>query len=356
MAARFFRAWLRRAGSVLAAIMLCGAAAVLPHASAAEMLDFEQALDVWLADDEATALPALARLAADGDQRALLLLGLIDKSAALQGPWLAQRSRAERIAVMRAPGGLSGQSWLNRIEGPDDISALAGLWRELLQVGTGLATAEALHRMGEPRAARQAVLTMAMREELAPGAGWPDWLDIELAWAVWPFAREELRADIARRVPPGHPQWTLMGGAPGGADQGAADGAADRADDGTRDAENLSNWLAEAPATRPLQALCAALCPESAPACRLAAHAALGSHGAVLTLGSPAEMLIPEALFLSSPRGRQAILRRMLLSTDMRGRAALLARAHATDACLGAHLAAAAESYRPGRGGASRTP
>lgn len=323
----FWRA--ARLGCAALALGLSGVISALvavPTQARAETRDFEAALAQWLADDEAAALPALAGMAAEGDMQARLLLGLIDKNASLQGPWLTRRTRAERLALMRAPsGGLSGQSWLRRIDGVP----LAALWLELLQVGTGFDTVEALTRTGEVRTARQAVLTMAMREELRPQDSWPDWLDPELAWAVWPFAGEELRGEIAELVPEAHPQWALMGRTVAG--------------------NGLDDWLRDSAAARPLQQLCATHCAHSAASCRIAGYHALGSHAALLTLGSPAEALVPGDTFLSSPRGQQAILRRMLLSTDMRGRAALLARTQELDPCLAALLVATAEAYRPGR-------
>ena len=47
---------------------------------------FVGALDLWLADDEAEALPALAALAAQGNRAAQVLLALIDANLPYQGP------------------------------------------------------------------------------------------------------------------------------------------------------------------------------------------------------------------------------------------------------------------------------
>ena len=51
---------------------------------------FQSALALWLSDDEETALPELAALAAGGNRAAQVLLTQIDVTTSWQGPWLAQ--------------------------------------------------------------------------------------------------------------------------------------------------------------------------------------------------------------------------------------------------------------------------
>lgn len=288
---------------------------------------FLAARAAWLADDEAAALAALAGLAQSGNAAARLLLGLIDRFPELQGPWLSRLPRDERLALMRAPGGMSGRSWLAEAQ---DVP-LAAAWQTLLRVEAGPEAGAALAALGEPRAARLAVAMLAAREHPALRDDWQDWMDPELAFVVWPRASEPLRARLAAAIGPDHPQRGLMGEA------GPAAGWAD--------------WLAQSPAAAPFRALCAAECPESQAACRLAAHAALGSQVAAVTLGSPVESLIAQDEFLAAPRGRAAVMRRILLAADARGRPALIARATETDACLGARLAAEADRYRMVRDG-----
>lgn len=280
------------------------------------------AIHAWLHGPEAEGLAALAALAQAGHPEIRVLLGIIDKTPALQGPWLARLPRAERHALLRAPGGLSGRSWLTLAA---EASPLARAWIELMQVGAGLEVAERLTAMGETRGARAAVLTLAAREQLDFGAALPGWLDLELAWLGWASGSEALRAAILASVPEDHPQRALLGLA-------VPDGA-------------LDAWLRSSAAAAPLRAVCAEACPGST-ACLGAGYAALGSHPALLVLGSPAESLIPEAEFLASPRGRRAVLRRILLAADGRGRGALIERTRAQDACLGEALAAEHLRYR----------
>jgi hypothetical protein len=289
----------------------------------AEAPGFLLARAAWLEDDEAGALSQLGELARQGNAAAQVLIGLIDKSPWLQGPWLAQLDRGERISLMRAPGGLSGRSWLTHAAD----EPLAATWLAILRPDGGPEVGAAFAAMNEHRAARDALATLAAREHPGLGSVWGDWMDLEMAFVLWPRADDALRARIDAAVPPDHPQRGLMGGV-------TLPGALDR-------------WLAESPATAALRHLCASECPQSQNPCRAAAYAALGSHIAVLTVGSPAETLIPQDEFLASPRGRSAILRRMLLTADARGRRALIQRAEAGDSCLGVRLALEELRYRP---------
>ena len=82
----------------------------------------QSAIQAWLADDDQTALPALAKLAAEGNTAAQILLGRIANRP--MGPWLAGMNRKDRNKLMRAPGGLSGKSWLKvAAEGGDELAA-----------------------------------------------------------------------------------------------------------------------------------------------------------------------------------------------------------------------------------------
>lgn len=306
-------------------VLLLVLALAIPVPSPAGAEAFERALQTWLHDDEGEALGQLSDMAQGGDLRARLLLGLIDKTPALQGPWLAQLPRDRRMTLLRAPGGMSGRSWLaEATELP-----LAAAWLDLLQVGAGLELAERMAAMGEARAARQAVGMLAAREELTPGEHWPHWMDPELAWLVWPIAGVELRSRIDAMIPRDHPQRALMGL--------------------PVDADTMDIWLQDNPAAAPLRAVCQAHCPESMATCLRAAHGALGSHVALLTLGSPVEGLIAQEVFLASRRGRTAVLRRILLSTDRRGQARMIETARAANACLGETLAQEAALYRYSR-------
>lgn len=320
--------WLLRGAWPVLAVAATLAAVPAQAVTGADAPEFRAALAMWLHDEEGPALSAMAELAQAGNPAAQILLGLIDKSPALQGPWLARLPRGERLALLRAQGGRSGQSWLRVAEDEPVASA----WLELMRVEAGPEVAARLAALGEARAAREALIVLAAREHPEFPQAWTSGADPETAYLFWARADEAQRIDITARVPEGHPQWSLMGTPP--ADPAAA----------------WSGWLADSPAALPLRVLCDLECPASAADCRMAAYAALGSHNALLTLGSPAESLISQEEFLASARGRAAVLRRILLAVDVRGRNALMARTRSADACMGERLEAENTRYRYIRG------
>jgi len=321
--------WLLAAGLAWSATMAPAAAEPLP-VPGAEAAAFAEAVGQWLADDEAAALPALAALARDRNRAAQILLGLIDKAPELQGPWLAARPRAERIALMRAPGGLSGRSWMRDAAGAG--VDLAGLWVELWDTAARPDIVLRLARAGEARAAREAGIVLAKRERtgfaaLAEDPAFPPELGV-FAWAEWAADAGAGGDRVARALAalhPGDPHRSLWGPPPAG-------GA-------------LEAWLLEAPAALPVAALCRAECPGSVASCARAAYGALGNPLSLDTLGSPSETLIPADDFAASPRGRAAVIRRIELIGPARVRAQILAQAAAADGCLAARLEAGWARY-----------
>lgn len=252
--------------------------------------DFTAAVDIWLAGDEAAALPRLAALAQDNNRSAQILLGLIDTTPGLQGDWLMALPRADRIALLRAPGGISGQNWM-RAAAADD--PLAATWLTLWDGDAPMTVMLDLARLDEPRAARVAAMTLAKREKtgFAALAGDPAYPPSARAFAI----REDARRDPARAMQdaaalaPGDPQGEILGL---------------RAPDAT------GAWLGNHPEGDPLVALCADVCPDSdQPACQAAAYRAMGGYWELMALGSPAEAIIPSERFNRSAAGIGAVMR-----------------------------------------------
>ncbi|MGY6410231.1 MAG: hypothetical protein ACXIUV_04290 [Alkalilacustris sp.] len=294
--------------------------------------DFEAAVDQWLQEDEAQALPALARQAEGGNTAAQMLLALIDRSPALQGPWLSRRTRDERVALMRAPGGMSGRSWMHAAA---EREPRAGLWLSLWDAGSPMSLPRAFAEAGEPRAAREALFALAVRErrgfaDLADWEGYPPSLR-HLVWREWngdPDRTGDRAAEIAA-LDPGDPQRLHVGlDLPGDA---------------------LADWLLSAPEAAGIAALCTDRCGADPAACARAAHTALASDRALLVFGTPSETLIDSETFHASPRGQAALLRRMLLAADARGRRAQIAAVEAVDSCLAGLLQTEAQRYIPTR-------
>jgi hypothetical protein len=269
---------------VLAALL--SLAALAPRAE--ELPGFEAAVDAWLMDEDAVALPALAALAEDGHDEARVLLALIDRMPETHGRFVAGLTRAERMALMRAP---SGRSWMDEAEGP-----LAALWREAWSAYGSPSLAFDFVEIGEARAARMVLLGHAARQgsgfaELAADPRYPDALAY-LAWREVPDAPRTQAAMAARH--PGDPQLTRLN--PGAADE-----------------EALEEWLLTAEIAAPIGRYCRSVCPESAGGCARTAFAWIGSYQALLRLGSPSEALISRAEWDDSLKGVRALPRRLAL-------------------------------------------
>ncbi len=291
--------------SAAAGLVASAALMVLP-ASADDIAgqtepDFVAAVDLWLTGDEAATLPRLAVLAKEQNAAAQILLGLIDTTPALQGDWLSALPRADRIALLRAPGGFSGQNWMRK----------AALTEPLAQSWLAIWNGDALHdvmldfgRMDEPRAARVAAMALASRDKtgFAGVADDPAYPASARAFAI----REWRRSDPARAtsaeaaLAPGDPQGEILG---------LRDGS-------------VADWLVSNPEGDPLVAMCEALCPDAAQAeCQAAAYQALGGYWPLMALGSPVEAVVPSDQFNRSPAGVAMVLRQ--LQGDASGSACL---------------------------------
>ena len=307
-------------GLLLMASGLASASEVPGQSEAA----FEAAVADWLADDEAAALPAFAALAEQGNAAAQMLLALIDKTPALQGPWLSGLPRSERTALLRAPGGMSGTSWMHAAA---ETVPLAGHWQTLWQVDAPVSLALDFTAAGEARAARETLIVLASRERrgiagIADDAGFPEAMR-PLVWAEWrsdPELAAQADAEIAA-LPAGDPRGP------------------------TPDAAALGDWLLSAPVAAPVAALCTRRCGETAGACAAALYDGLGSFNVLAAFGTPSATLIAPEAFHESPCGEAALLRRVLLRHTPQAQGALLDRLAATDACLAAMLEREAQRY-----------
>jgi len=322
-------AWL--SGGLLRVIALCLAITCPIPAGAAAIAGqddprFVAALELWLADDEAEALPALAALAGEGNRAAQVLLALIEATPPLQGPWLVRLTRDERIRLMRAPGGLSGRSWMRAAA---EDTTLARLWVEGQDPASTVEAAMGLAAMGEKRAARVTLQAVAARQTrgfaaVAADPGYPPDLR-HLVWREWaaePGGRARVEAEIAALMP-GDPQIGHFVDRPVTAAE--------------RDA-----WLAAAPLAMPLRATCA-ICPDSVAACLRAAFTLVGGHAQLADFGTPSETLIPPDVWNASRRGRLALLR--LAPARLMFADAVFAAVRAENDCLADALAAETERF-----------
>ncbi len=288
---------------------------------------FAEALELWLADDEQTALPALAALAGEGNRAAQVLLSIIDGTAVYQGPWLVRLPRADRIRLMRAPGGMSGRSWMQVAAGDTPLAALWVAWQD---PASTLEPALALSAMGEQGAAELALDALATRQfrDFSAADGDPRFPadSRHLIWQEWILrdgeaGRSRALAE-ASGLAPGDTQLRWLG-----------TGAVSQAD--------RSAWLATAPRAASMRAACENLCPDSLATCLRGADILatdLTGYESPAVIGGPAEALVSSEAWAQSARGRLALLRHP--GTRQEAAYLLMSAVTAADPCLGQALAA----------------
>lgn len=267
---------------------------------------FGEARQAWLAgSDDMAALARLADLAGAGNMAARILLGAVVDDRLLPDA-VAALPRADRIALTRAPGGMSGTSWL-RVAG--QTSPLAAALEASSTVGRTASVAETeraletLLAAGETGRALRMLSTFHNMGGFGPDGGWT----MVLRHASHP-ALEGHGAPLLEAL-----QALLTDPSTGVSDPGAL----------AEVKAALARLRGLSDITAPLAALCAARCPAAAGACTAALVRITGGLVGHVTL-SPVEGLIDSATYQASPRFAADLRRRLSPTAD---------RVAAMDAC-----------------------
>lgn len=310
---------------VISTVLIFAQGSVALSGADTDASDFQATMTLWLQDNEDVALPELARLTRNGNEQALLLLAMIDKTIELQGPWLALLSRSDRKTLMRAPGGISGKSWLKTL--PKSI--FAKNWLDVLSVKSDVQTALIFAEIGEHRAARQSLMFLEARQgsgfaSISQDPGYPREM-LYLVWRQWRFEGgkdAQIRAGLAQ-LHPGDQQRRMMGQRPAVA--------------------ATEDWLATAETALPLRSLCQSLCLASVNSCSRSALRAVGGYQRLMTFGSPVAALISDAEFATSQRAHMTIIRAALLATQLTPRR--LNQIASIDACFASAVDDEAQNF-----------
>lgn len=286
---------------------------------------FEAAVADWLAGREEPAIRALGQLAQGGNPAAQILLGLLDTTPAYQGDWQAALPRAERLKVLRAPGGLSGRSWMLAAAASEP---LAQAWLRLWDGDADVAVVLDFARLGEARAAHMAARQLFTREKccfaaLAEDPAFPSFL-MPLAIREWQ-ASDPARARAAlATLAPGDPGLRLFAAGP-------------------PEPADLLAWAENAPQGQRLLPILAAICPGStSKAADLAAYLAQsGGYWGLAWIGPPSETLIDPDRYGASPQAARTALN-LLRAGPLAGPEVL-----AASPCLASLLAARAKASGP---------
>ena len=293
------------------------------HIAGIDAPEFRRALALWLDGDDENSIPVFAALAQDNNTASQVLLSLVDKTAALQGPMIVLLPRAERSALLRAPGGFSGRNWMN-IAAQNNLYAKH--WVSLWQMENGIAVAKGFAAMDEPRATRNALLMTVNRQ----GAGFEPHL---LAEEWYPQSLRHLTrsrtlsSEEAADLHPGHPLRKSTGL--------------------SLEDSDLRDWLQSSPLALHLRAACDMNCRPTRADCMLALYHALNSYYALLVIGSPSATLIPEQTFAYSARGSHAVARHIMVRHSARTRDIMLRNLASIDECTVAWLQDEFRRYMP---------
>jgi uncharacterized membrane protein len=297
----------------------------------------EQAIGYWLSNDDAAAFPALSSLAEGGDERAMLFLGAIEPLS-LDSAYLAGLDRETRNRMLRAPGGLSGKTWLGHITSNTVLASALLAARD----GDPLP----LLTLGQPHAASEAILaafnsapwSLVAIDQVTPV---PDTLrhlvwhgaDLALSTEISGLTLSDdekagYRAALAEAADPKwqgslqlalfqsmHTPYSILPAPPlvaaltghllrrGEFDvRTLADFAATTPAQQQAAVAQARALLATAPETAPLRRLCAEACPVDPNSCTATVWSLTGAGMTVGAFHTPLDNLIPQSAYLASPR------------------------------------------------------
>ena len=279
---------------------------------------FAQAVEAWLADDDKTALPALAELAKGGNRAAAILLDRIEEETPLS-PYARGLGQEGRDALLQPEG---GGHWTDALR---DEAPMARAFADRYADGPIMPAVRDLLSMGETHAAVLTMMELPDEEwslealEIAGDA----WLDPGLRFLVLLAAPGRLDAAITSH-------WLTLC-----QDNTTADAPFPPLNDlckagrpPVREAAtmgylmglhfpgyeqfrtSIGDWLVGDPRMAPYGALCRAECAGAEPVCALALwRIARATKGNFWLPYAPSEALVGQARYLSSPRA-EADLRR----------------------------------------------
>lgn len=321
----------------------------------AESPAFQQAVEIWLWDDDETSLPALSRLANAGNHAAQILLGQIEQHEIKPSRFVRSLSRDERRAIFRAPVGKFGKSWLAVAAEHSSLANAFLLARNTEQMEAAIPV---LHQYGE-RGELGAIV-----ERISDNIDWDKLITLELKGVVPPERRylvwhaalstesaeaDRLIQDAQSAIKNARLQGILFfaksAGLATGPDPVMLEAAVGVARwyaygahyDGTvpEIAEGHGHQLLSMDETRQLAVACRALCPKQAGSCAQAAWSTLGGYTTYLDLGSPVATLIPAERYVQSRRASGELMRRLAYFFEM---GPLYRTSAAASQCLADHL------------------
>lgn len=299
-------------------IAICIAWAGMAQAQAA----LTRATEQWLQGEDEQSLTALAELARNGNSDARLLLGRIETMDLGPSPYRMSLTKMETRALFRdiSGHGLFGRTWIS-VEAALD-NELARVFLRAAQPVPRYGLIERLNRLGEHQAADHPTRILALYgdPEMRAKLRTAEFLMPDLIpYLDYLSGPPEPRVDglSALRYIALDTKGTISASDPD--TLGMAGLLSLGFGYGDHDADNkwrplVENWLLTTPSTQPIADLCRQECADDAGGCAAAFLALSGGYYEVIRIDSPLEKLIPQDVFLASPRARLMTLRRAALA------------------------------------------
>lgn len=302
--------------------MLASVALILGVTFASAGSDLQTAADLWLQGNDSESLPRLARLAQAGNADARVLLSRIQTTDKGPSPYRQSLSKEESRTLFRlVDNNLTfARSWIS-VEA-ENGNELAQLLLRSHEPSPDPTVISRLNALGEHQASDYPTRIVAlygdvdMRESVAQS---PDVLTELRPYLAYLTTEPEPRGD-------GLAALRHIAGEPGRHIDASDDDALGMAGFlalgfgfGDMTGDNrwrpvVEDWLMHSEHTKPIADLCRTECGLEAPSCAVAMMSLSGGYYEVIRLDSPLETLIPQDVFLSSPRARVMTLRRAALA------------------------------------------
>lgn len=271
--------------------------------SGSDVPEFTVAVESWLNGDDLAALNALASLSRDGNAAAQILLAGTATRGHFHTHVTSQLERAERVALLRIPGGLSGKSWLTEAE---NTEPLATALLQVTRIGDKAPAISALIEFGETEEALLAAQSMLYQGEATAlievlqgmDAKLPPEADVLLLWALFQSESENSGRYVgsARIASRGFGNDSLelseMAWVPPTPVEILED--TERRNDVTRLSDQVISWT-------PLNRFCDQHCPSSAGSCKAVGASMLSAVGP-FAMRSPRMSMIANDIYWNSAR------------------------------------------------------
>lgn len=312
--------------------------------------DLADAIDAWLADKDEVAVPLLAQLARDGNVDARLLMGRIADRPGAFSPYMASLSRKERNKFLKAPGGISGVSWLGVISDENEIAAAhikakdvkngvpgivkllelgeAGpsvgyLYRQLAQ-GNQTDLLELANKEHLPESAQYVLWAGAVFDPILRGGSASSSVKGTLGEFEAELKRFDLRALMALGVvygyfPPAKKLMYAPAKAVGDELTGQLNPELINEPSKRLSLTTASVVLMNSEYTKPIVRLCRQECPQTTQACVATLFGGIGGFFVLTGLQTPVEKLIPSSTYFASKRYQADLLRLAYDAFDEKG-------------------------------------